>query len=231
MSAHVKDYLQKVKKIYWDASGEIEKKYNEVKALDAEFQRVSASRDYSPEGRQNRLTEISNKKDELKRTLNAMREAANNEARQVRKGAESVFYNYYNAAPDDVDLKLTELIRSGVLTDAELIHYGEKANQTMKRLIGKELEKRSSRDAQQAGRALQMTSGNPHLQAIDALMEIGDYTVGGGRMSGFDGVSSFRSRYDSLVDPVISGVKDVKSEVVGDRQFFSVEGSATYDKD
>ena len=227
--SYVRDYLRKVKKIYWDMSAEIEKKYNEMKALDAEYTRVSSSRDYSTEGRQKRLTEISNKRSALKRVLESMREAANNEARKVRDDAEKMFYNYYNASPDDVDLKMTELIRSGVLTDAELIHYGERANQTMKRLIGKELEKRTSPDAQRAGRALQLTTGNPHLQAIDSIMGIGDYAVGGAPMGGLDSVSAIRAKYDGLVDPIISDVKDVKSEFVADRQFFSVEGSAGYD--
>ena len=228
MSAYVKDYLRKIKKIYWDMSAEIEKKYNELKALDAEYTRVSSSRDYTLEGRQKRMTEISHKRDELKHTLAAMREQANNEARKVREDAESTFYNYYNASPDDVDLKMTELIRSGVLTDAELIHYGERANQTMRRLIGKELEGRASNDARMAGRAFLQTSGNPHLQAIDSMMEIGDYAVGGAKMGGLDTVSAIRQKYDGLVDPLISGIKDVKSEFVADRQFFSVEGSANY---
>ena len=228
MSTYVKDYLRKIKKIYWDMSAEIEKKYNEVKALDAEYIRVSSSKDYTVEGRQKRMTEISRKKDELKCSLEAMRSAANNEARKVRDDAESTFYNYYNASPDDVDLKMTELIRSGVLTDEELIHYGERANATMKRLIGKELESRNSMDAKAAGRFFLQTSGNPHLQAIDAMMGVGDYAVGGAPMGGFDTVSSIREKYDSLVDPIISGVKDVKSEFVADRQFFSVEGSANY---
>lgn len=229
MSTYVRDFLRKIKKIYWDMSTEIEKKYNELKALNEEYVRVSSSNDYTSEGRQKRLTEISRKRDELKHALEAMREQANNEARKVRDDAETTFYNYYNASPDDVDLKMTELIRSGVLTDAELIHYGERANTTMKRLIGKELESRNSLDAQRAGRVLQMTSGNPHLQAIDSMMEIGDYTVGGAKMGGFDTVSAMRKRYDGLVDPLISGTVDVKSEYLADgRQVFSVEGSANY---
>ena len=228
MSTYVRDYLRKIKKIYWDMSTEIEKKYNELKALNDEYVRVSSSRDYTHEGRQKRLTEISRKRDELRHTLASMREQANNEARKVRDDAESTFYNYYNASPDDVDLKMTELIRSGVLTDAELIHYGERANATMKRLIGKELESRNSMDAKAAGRFFLQTSGNPHLQAIDSMMEIGDYAVGGAKMGGLDTVSAIRQKYDGLVDPLISGVKDVKSEFVADRQFFSVEGSANY---
>ena len=228
MSTYVRDYLRKIKKIYWDMSTEIEKKYNELKALNDEYVRVSSSRDYTHEGRQKRLTEISRKRDELRHTLASMREQANNEARKVRDDAESTFYNYYNASPDDVDLKMTELIRSGVLTDAELIHYGERANATMKRLIGKELESRNSMDAKAAGRFFLQTSGNPHLQAIDSMMEIGDYAVGGAKMGGLDTVSAIRQKYDGLVDPLISGVKDVKSEFVADRQIFSVEGSANY---
>ena len=229
MSTYVRDYLRKIKKIYWEHSEKIEKKYNELKALEDEYTKTSTSSDYSREGKQKRLAENWEKQRLLKRELESMREAANNEAMKVREDAEKTFYKYYNASPDDVDLKMTELIRSGVLTDAELIHYGERANTTMKRLIGKELESRNSMDAQRAGRAFQMTSGNPHLQAIDSMMEIGDYAVGGAKMGGLDTVSAIRARYDELIDPLISGTMDVKSEYLADgRQLFAVEGSATY---
>ena len=230
MSITVKYYLRKLKKLYQDRSEEVEKKYDELKKLNAEYERVRSSRDYTPEGRQSRMTSIDAKRSAIKHELEAMRINANEEAKKIRESAESTFYNYYNASPDDVDLKMTELIRSGVLTDAELIHYGEKANSTMRRLIGKELENRPSANAKQIGRAYQLATGNPHLQAIDRIMEIGDYAVGGARMGGFDTVSAMRKRFDELVDPVIGATKDVKSETLADgRQLFSVEGSATFD--
>lgn len=231
MSKTVKGYLRELKKLYWTQSEEVEKKYNELKSVQEEMTKVQASRDYTPEGRSKRLASLGEKRDALKKELNALREATNNEAMKIRNDAEATFYNYYNASPDDVDLKLTELIRSGVLTDAELIHYGNKANATMRRLIGKELEGRASYDAKQAGRAFQLVTNNPHLQAIDNIIGVGDYAVGGAKMGGFDTVSSIRARFDSLIDPVINGVKDVKTEYLADgRQIFSAEGSATYDE-
>ena len=230
MSKTVKGYLRELKNLYWAKSEEVEKKYNELKSVQEEMTKVQTSRDYTPEGRSKRLATLGEKRDTLKKELNALREATNNEAMKIRENAETEFYNYYNASPDDVDLRLTELIRSGVLTDAELIHYGNKANATMRRLIGKELEGRSSYDAKQAGRAFQLVTNNPHLQAIDNIIGVGDYAVGGAKMGGFDTVSSIRARFDSLIDPVINGVKDVKSEYLADgRQLFSVEGSAGYD--
>lgn len=230
MSTTVKSYLLKLKKLYWDRSEEIEKKYNELKKLNEEYKRITTSRDYTPEGRQSRLTSIDAKRSAIKHELEAMRIDTNEEAKKIRSDAERTFYNYYNASPDDVDLRMTELIRSGVLTDAELIHYGEKANQTMRRLIGKELEKRPSADARQVGRAYQLTSGSPHLQAIDRIMEVGDYAVGGAKLGGFDSVSGIRARFDDMIDPVIAGTRDVKTEILADgRQIFSAEGSATFD--
>lgn len=230
MSSTVKGYLRELKKLYWTKSEEVEKKYNELKAVKEEMTKVQTSRDYTPEGRNKRLVALGEKRDALKRELDAIREETKNGAMKIRADAETEFYNYYNASPDDVDLRLTELIRSGVLTDAELIHYGNKANATMKRLIGKELEGRSSYDAKQAGRAFLLPSNSPHLQAIDNIIGVGDYAVGGAPMGGYDTVSSIRTRFDGLIDPVIDGVKDVKSEYLADgRQLFSVEGSAGYD--
>lgn len=230
MGYSVRDYLRKVKQIYQEKSAEVEKQYDELKKLNAERSQVLSSRDYTPEGRQKRIAAIDAKRDALKASLAALRLAANNEAGKVREDAEKTFYAYYNASPDDVDLKMTELIRSGVLTDAELIHYGERANSTMRRLIGKELAGRPSADAQRIGRGYQLASGNPHLKAIDAIIETGDYAVGGAKMGGFDTVSSIRKRFDELVDPVINGTPDVKTEYLVDgRQTFSAEGSSTYD--
>lgn len=226
----VKDYLRKVKSVYWEKSGEVEKQYNELKKLNAERNQVLTSREYTPEGRQKRIAAIDAKISALKASLAALRVAANDEAGKIRQDAERTFYKYYNASPDDVDLKMTELIRSGVLSDAELIHYGEKANSTMRRLIGKELSTRQSREARQAASVFQMLTTNPHLQAIDSIIEIGDYAVGGARLGGLDTVSSIRERYDGLVDPVIDKVTDVKSDILPNgTQTFSVEGTAGYD--
>lgn len=226
----VKDYLRKVKSVYWEKSGEVEKQYNELKKLNAERHQVMTSREFTPEGRQKRLAAIDAKRDALKASLAALRVEANNEAGKIRLDAEKTFYRYYNASPDDVDLKMTELIRSGVLTDAELIHYGEKANSTMRRLIGKELSKRPTQEARQAASVFQMVTKNPHLQAIDSIIEIGDYAVGGARLGGLDTVSSIRERFDGLVDPVIDTVTDVKTKYLADgTQLFSVEGTAGYD--
>lgn len=227
MSIKVRDYLRKVKKIYQEKSEEVEKKYDELKKLNDEYQTTLSSRDYTPEGRQKKLAAIDVKRDALKRELASLREAAKSEALKVRESAEATFYNYYNASPEDVDLKMMELIKSGVLSEKELIHYGNRANSTMRRVIGKELEKRGSR---QAGMVFQFESGDPHLSAIDELIGVGDYSVGGAPMGGLESVSAIRKRFDELCDPVISRTKDVKSETLADgRQLFSVEGSATFD--
>ena len=61
-------------------------------------------------------------------------------------------------------------------------------------------------------------------------MKIGDYSVGGAPMGGLDTVSGMRKRYDELVDGIVAGVRDVRSEILADnRQIFSAEGSAVYD--
>ena len=226
----VKDYLRKVKSVYWEKSAEVETQYNELKKLNAERNQVLTSRDFTPEGRHKRIAAIDAKISALKASLAALRVEANEEAGKIRQDAEKAFYRFYNASPDDVDLKMTELIRSGVLSDAELIHYGEKANSTMRRLIGKELSTRESQKAREAASTFQRLTTNPHLQAIDSIMEIGDYAVGGARLGGLDTVSSIRERFDYLVDPVIDNVLDVKSEHYADgTQSFSVEGTAGYD--
>ena len=220
----IRKYLEKIKDIYWEKSGEVEKKYNELKALDAEYVRVSSSRDYSAEGKEKRLLEISNKKSELKRVLDDLRKAANDAAMQIRSDVEKTFYSYYHADPDDVDLKMMELIRSGVLTDDELIHYGKRANPTMRRLIGKELSERKTPEAHAAGMTFLQTEGDPHLNAVDYLMQVGDYAVGGARLGGLDSVTGVRMRFDSLVDPIIDGAKDISSEIYADgSQHYSVK--------
>ena len=230
MSKTVKGYLRDIKRIYQETSDQVEKKYDELVKLNNEYTDVLKSRDYTPEGRQKKLAAIDVKRNALKHDLAVLREDANNAARKVRDDVERTFYGYYNASPEDVDLKLMELIRSGVLSEKELIHYGERANTTMRRIIGKELDKRGSLEAHQAGYMFQFPSGDPHLKAVDDLIGVGDYAVGGAKLGGLSSVHGIRSRYDELCDPIINGIKDVKSETLADgRQLFSVEGSATFD--
>lgn len=227
MGKTVKGYLRDIKRIYQESSDQVEKKYDELVKLNNEYQDVLKSRDYTYEGRHKKLAAIDVKRDALKHDLAVLRENANNAARKVRDDVERTFYGYYNASPDDVDLKMMELIRSGVLSEKELIHYGNKANSTMRRVIGKELE---NRGFHQAGIMFQFPSEDPHLKAVDDLIGVGDYAVGGAPMGGLESVSAIRKRFDELCDPVIAGIKDVKSETLADgRQLFSVEGSATFD--
>lgn len=227
MGKTVKGYLRDIKRIYQESSDQVEKKYDELVKLNNEYQDVLKSRDYTHEGRQKKLAAIDVKRDALKHDLAVLRENANNAARKVRDDVERTFYGYYNASPDDVDLKMMELIRSGVLSEKELIHYGNKANSTMRRVIGKELENRGSH---QAGMMFQFPSGDPHLKAVDDLIGVGDYAVGGAKLGGLSSVHGIRAKFDELCDPVIAGIRDVKSETLADgRQLFSVEGSATFD--
>lgn len=230
MGKTVKGYLRDIKRIYRESSDQVEKKYDELVNLDKEYQDVLKSRDYTHEGRQKKLAAIDVKRDALKHELAVLRENANSAARKVRDDVERTFYGYYNASPEDVDLKLMELIRSGVLSEKEMIHYGERANTTMRRIIGKELEKRGSLEAHQAGAMFQFPSGDPHLKAVDELIGVGDYAVGGAKLGGLSSVHGIRAKFDVLCDPVIAGIRDVKSETLADgRQIFSVEGSATFD--
>ena len=216
MSKSVRGYLRDIKAIYQKKSEEVEKKYNELKKAKDDYVKISSSKDFTPEGRQKRLNANSAYQDELKHDLDALRREANEAAGKIRNEAEKAFYGYYNAKPEDVDLKMLELIRSGVLSEKELIHYGERANTTMRRLIGKELEKKESYSAHQAATIFQMGSDNPHLKAIDEVIGVGDYAVGGAPMGGYDSVSAIRARFDSLVDPVIANTRDVSVSLADD---------------
>lgn len=213
MKKSVKDYMREVEKIYKTAAEAVAADNAKMRELQDQRKAVWASRELTRQGQEKASAKIDDQIRELKATMYARRTEANSKAQQIRKSAENAFFGYFHANPSDVDLQTMKLIESGVLSDAELLHMAETANTTMKRIIGRALENSPSKMYVNEGRQMQLTTNNPHLRAIDALIGVGDYACGGAPMSGTDSASAFLKRWDELTGPVYESAPNVSWEM------------------
>ena len=126
-----------------------------------------------------------------------LRTDANKRAGEIRAEMEDMFFGFYHVDPQAVDMQTVTLINAGVVSDRELLAMAKKANPTMRRLIAKALSESKNEDMARQGRYM-LVSSNPHTDAMDALMGIGDYAVGGAPMSGASGAAAFLAKWDEL---------------------------------
>lgn len=211
MKMTLKNYMDRVGEIYKAAAGEVVKDAERLEELKAKRAGVWADRGLTMTGKHTEDGKLAEEMHAVNRHISGVQENARKAALGVRAEVERVFHDHYNAKPADYDEKTAQLINSGVLTEKELLHMADGANRTMKRFIGARLAESKDQMTAFRGRVLQQTSLNPHLEAIDGMMGVGVYAVGGGQ-AGPAGAAEFLRRWDEVVQPVYAAAPDVGVE-------------------
>ena len=205
----IKGYMRQVENAYKEAAAKIAKKHVELEALEREKFETQNSRMLTAQGKSEKVNEINGKIRAVKDNMAALKTEAEAKAMTIRKTVENEFFDFYHVNPADVDSNMLTIINSGIATKAELMKLAEKANPTMRRLIGQKLaDVKDDLKTAQFGRALMLASDDPHLRAIDELRGIGKYATGGG-MSGTAGAQAFLDRWDEMAGPVFASAPKV----------------------
>jgi len=205
----IKGYMRQVESAYKEAAAKIAKKHVELEALEREKFETQNSRMLTAQGKSEKVNEINGKIRAVKDNMAALKTEAESKAMTIRKTVENEFFDFYHVNPADVDSNMLTIINSGIATKAELMKLAEKANPTMRRLIGQKLaDVKDDPKTAQFGRALMLASDDPHLRAIDELRGIGKYATGGG-MSGTAGAQAFLDRWDEMAGPVFASAPKV----------------------
>lgn len=144
----------------------------------------------------------------VNRRIEAIREKANAKAAQIREKTRRDFSDYYDAKPDGFDEKVKAFVDSGVATEAELLAAAEKTGVTMKRYIGAKLAESKDASIAAKGRYLQQASQRPDLRAIDDMIGVGAFAMGGG-MSGVAGCRGFTKKWSYVTQDVYAAAPDV----------------------
>lgn len=210
----VKDYLRRAEIVYKTAAAEVVKSFEKVTELKKEREDVNKSLLLTPQGKAQKRMELDGQIKAVENHMAELRADANKRAGEIRAEMERVFFGFYGVDPQAVDMQTVTLINAGVVSDRELLAMAKTASPTMRRLIGKALSESKNEDMARQGRYMLVTC-NPHTDAMNALMGIGDYACGGAPMSGASGAAVFLSKWDELTRETFD--KAPKVEMVSKR--------------
>lgn len=205
------DYMKKVEGIYKELAPEYIKAVENYKNIRDAIIATRNNRDLTEQGKKKRIEQLQEENRVNKAEMEALAATAEQRAQEVRKQVEKAFYNRYHANPEALDMKVLELLKSGILTDTELKNLASQYsdNATMQRIAGKYMEQRPDRELQQTGRYLQQSASDPHLRCIDGVITIGRYCMGGAPLSGSAGAARMFERFDDMAAETYAAAPDI----------------------
>jgi len=206
------DYMKKIEGIYKNAAPEFIKIVKKDEQAQRDIEKVRASRDYTHEGKQNRIAALEAYRKELRAEMEKLAGAADEQALKVRADVESRFYSKFYATPAALDMQAIELLKSGILNDTELLNLAGsfKGNATMQRICGTYMEQSSNRDVQTMGRAMRYAPQDTHMRCVDSVITAGRACVGIGTQTGAHGAETFLNRLDSMTQDAYATAPDVE---------------------
>ncbi|WP_303820139.1 hypothetical protein [Ruminococcus flavefaciens] len=178
MKVELVDYIEKINNSFIEARKTYKEWYNTFIEDDnrhlAELK--ATKKDYTTEGYNNRLAAILDEKRVHAGKIAAQIDRFNAHVAKLRESCKAEFKDTYSITPRSLDMAAVELIKSGILTDAELLDLAQTEyvnNATMLRYIGNTLQKSEDKAMQQKGAALMARSqNNLHLELFDELVRI-----------------------------------------------------------
>lgn len=205
------EYMRRIEKIYKDAAPKYLEAAQKEKENREAIEGIRASSNLTYEGKQKQIAALTEQGNAIRAEMAAYSAQAREQALEVRQEVERRFYGHFHATPQDIDMPALELLKSGILTDTELKNLANSYsnNATMRRLIGRTMEQRDSRELQQMGRLLRANATEPHLQCVDSIMQVGEYCLGGGRTKGAS-CEVFLQRFDEMTAPTYAAAPDIE---------------------
>lgn len=170
-------YINKIEALYGKAREDFNKATTELAQLEESHRKKVGSGELNAKGLQRENERYTSKRKELLQTIADARDTFSKGAAEVRDSVDVLFRNTYRTNPESMDLKAVEMIKSGMLTERELLEmaaaYKESGNLAMYRFCGTRLNEKDTDPtiravAQDAHRALERTD----LQTVDTFTDI-----------------------------------------------------------
>lgn len=170
-------YINKIEALYGKAREDFNKATTELAQLEESHKKKVGSGELNAKGLQRENERYTSKRKELLQTIADARDTFSKGAAEVRDSVDVLFRNTYRTNPESMDLKAVEMIKSGMLTERELLEmaaaYKESGNLAMYRFCGTRLDRNDTDPtiravAQDAHRALERTD----LQTVDSFTDI-----------------------------------------------------------
>ena len=212
MAQKLTAYMKQIEGIYKEAAPEYIKIAKKDAQAKQDIEKVRASREYTHEGKQNRIAALEAYRKELRAEMDKLASAADAQALKVRSTVEQNFYDKFYATPAALDMQALELLKSGILNDTELLNLAGsfKGNATMQRICGSYMEKSNNENVQRMGRAMAYAPQDTHMRCVDSLITAGRACVGIGTQTGADGAETFLNRFDSMTGDAYAAAPDVE---------------------
>lgn len=170
------EYMKQVEDVYKKYGARYVEELQADAKIRADMDAVRASRELTEEGKRNRIARLMQESNTHKANMAALAAAANGEAVEIRKEVAQRFYGHFHAMPAAIDPNGMELLRSGILTDAELVNLANsyEGNNTMERICATYLEKREDKALQQMASVIKSKGyHDTHLRCIDSIIDVG----------------------------------------------------------
>ena len=170
-------FINKIEALYGKAREDFNKATAELAQLEESHKKKVGSGELNAKGLQRENERYTSKKKELLQTITDARDTFSKGAAEVRDSVDVLFRNTYRTNPESMDLKAVEMIKSGMLTERELLEmaaaYKESGNLAMYRYCGTRLDRNDTDPtiraiAQDAHRALERED----LQTVDTFTDI-----------------------------------------------------------
>lgn len=207
----LKQYLVQIAEIYKTAAPEYIEVLKAERQAREDIVRIKGSADLTPQGKRRKIEELEQDCAKCKKIMESIAAEAREKALGVRREVEQHFYSRFHVSPADLDVNALELLKSGILTDAELENLAAQynGNATMQRMIGKYMQERNNSDLQKLGRVLQYSNTNVHLNCVDSIIDAGNYMLGGAPMSGGSAAETFYNRFDEITAQSFAAAPDI----------------------
>ena len=213
--AYLRSWLNEIRDIHDKARIEYTKIQDQLEEKEKRFWESQRSRDLTVDGKERKKAVWYEERDRLKGQLRALIEDSQKKFREVRGSVERAYRDKFGIVPENVDQNAMSLLSLGIVSDHELIEMADryKNNHTMLRVIAKYADDRAQKDKSNMELRELATrinyAGNPHLDAMDALIFTAEQGLREDRIAS-DGVAAVM--FDKTADDLIAQYGDICSE-------------------
>ena len=168
--------LERIRSIYNDARTEYTRLQDELTRLKNKLMESQKDFELTVQGKDAARMKYNGEIAAVRSELDSLISKTSQSFSEVREDVDKFFGGMFRATPEKLDTSALELLKSGILTDAELSEMAEKYadNATMRRMIGKYAQERADKDRENvAMRQLALVLNRPelpHLEAADTLI-------------------------------------------------------------
>lgn len=169
-------YIARLESLYSKAREDYNKAVKSLKELEDSHRQKMRSGELNAVGVQREGERYNTKKREYLDAIAAARDTFTTGAAEVRQTVDTLFSGLYRVDPASMDLKAVEILKSGMLTQPELLEmaakYKEQGNLAMYRYCGTFADEKYSPETYSLAGAAKMALQRTDLQQIDSFIDM-----------------------------------------------------------